>query len=90
MRDGDPRTYHAPGAYSGGSCLGTITVRNTRATYAAALNRLVADFGSDTDVSLLDREPDRVSGWFIFVWEQVGQDVQHAVDRAGLGVRVLA
>ncbi|WP_063042381.1 tyrosine-type recombinase/integrase [Nocardia grenadensis] len=48
--------------------LATITVRNTRATYAPALDRLVADFGADTDVSLLDREPDRVSGWFTFVW----------------------
>lgn len=48
--------------------LATITVRNTRATYAAALDRLVVDFGADTDVSLLGAEPDRVSGWFIFVW----------------------
>ncbi|MEV6323963.1 site-specific integrase [Nocardia sp. NPDC051787] len=48
--------------------LGTITVANTRATYAAALDRLVADFGADTDVAQLDREPDRVSGWFTFVW----------------------
>lgn len=48
--------------------LGTLTVPDTRVTYAAALNRLVADFGSDTDVSLLGAEPDRVSGWFTFVW----------------------
>ena len=48
--------------------LGTIGVENTRATYAAALDRLVADFGADTNVALLDREPDRVSGWFTFVW----------------------
>lgn len=48
--------------------LATIPVVNTRATYAAALGRLVADFGADTDVSLLGSEPDRVSGWFIFVW----------------------
>ncbi|MGY2093373.1 tyrosine-type recombinase/integrase [Nocardia gipuzkoensis] len=48
--------------------LATIVVRNTRATYAAALDRLVADFGADTDVAQLDREPDRVSGWFTFVW----------------------
>lgn len=48
--------------------LGTITVANTRATYAAALGRLVADFGADTDVALLDSEPDRVSVWFMFVW----------------------
>lgn len=48
--------------------LGTITVANTRATYAAALERLVADFGADTDVALLDSEPDRVSGWFTYVW----------------------
>ncbi|MEU2032625.1 tyrosine-type recombinase/integrase [Nocardia amamiensis] len=48
--------------------LGTITVTNTRATYATALDRLVADFGADTDVAHLDAEPDRVSGWFIFVW----------------------
>ncbi|MBF6208725.1 site-specific integrase [Streptomyces gardneri] len=48
--------------------LATITVSNTRATYAAALDRLVADFGADTNVALLDREPDRVAGWFTFVW----------------------
>ncbi|MGQ4600726.1 tyrosine-type recombinase/integrase [Nocardia sp. R6R-6] len=48
--------------------LATITVPNTRATYAAALDRLVADFGADTNVALLDREPDRVAGWFTFVW----------------------
>lgn len=48
--------------------LATITVPNTRATYAAALEKLVADFGADTNVALLDREPDRVSGWFTFVW----------------------
>ncbi|MEU7631108.1 hypothetical protein AB0C34_14145 [Nocardia sp. NPDC049220] len=28
----------------------------------------MADFGADTDVALLDSEPDRVSGWFTFVW----------------------
>jgi integrase len=48
--------------------LATITVVNTRETYAAALNRVVTDFGADTDVALLDQEPDRVSGWFTFVW----------------------
>ncbi|MEV6134870.1 site-specific integrase [Nocardia sp. NPDC051990] len=48
--------------------LATITVPNTRATYAAALDRLVADFGADTNVALLDAQPDRVSGWFMFVW----------------------
>jgi integrase/recombinase XerC/integrase/recombinase XerD len=48
--------------------LATITVPNTRMTYAAALDQLVADFGADTDVALLDAEPDRVSGWFTFVW----------------------
>jgi hypothetical protein len=46
--------------------LGTITVCNTRRGYAAALDRLVCDFGADTDVAGLD--PDRVSGWFVFVW----------------------
>ncbi|MGW5922216.1 tyrosine-type recombinase/integrase [Nocardia fluminea] len=46
----------------------TITVANTRRGYAVALDRLVADFGADTDVGLLDREPDRISGWFTFVW----------------------
>lgn len=48
--------------------LATITVPNTRETYATALDRLVADFGADTDVALLGHEPDRVSGWFTFVW----------------------
>ncbi|WP_459547822.1 tyrosine-type recombinase/integrase [Nocardia sp. X0981] len=58
MRPADAaRTYSA-----------TITVRNTRATYAAALDRLVTDFGTDTDVALLVRYPDRVSGGFTFVW----------------------
>jgi integrase/recombinase XerC/integrase/recombinase XerD len=46
--------------------LGTITVENTRRGYAAALDRLVRDFGADADVALLD--PDRLSGWFVFVW----------------------
>jgi integrase/recombinase XerC/integrase/recombinase XerD len=48
--------------------LATLTVRNTRETYSAALDRLVTDFGADTDVSLLDSEPDRVCGWFTVVW----------------------
>jgi hypothetical protein len=48
--------------------LATIAVPNTRETYAAALDRLVTDFGADTNVALLDSEPDRVSGWFTFVW----------------------
>ncbi|WP_232330420.1 tyrosine-type recombinase/integrase [Nocardia fusca] len=48
--------------------LATITVLNTRATYAAALDRLVADFGADTDVALLGSAPDRVGGWFTYVW----------------------
>lgn len=46
--------------------LGTIAAPNTRRGYAAALNRMVRDFGADTNVALLD--PDRVSGWFTFVW----------------------
>ncbi|WP_405180983.1 site-specific integrase [Nocardia sp. NBC_01377] len=46
--------------------LDTITVANTRRGYAAAVDRLVRDFGADTDVALLD--PERVSGWFVFVW----------------------
>ncbi|MFV9458055.1 tyrosine-type recombinase/integrase [Rhodococcus sp. NM-2] len=46
--------------------LGTISVANTRRGYAAALDRLMRDFGPDTNVALLD--PDRVSGWFTFVW----------------------
>ncbi|MDJ0363004.1 site-specific integrase [Rhodococcus sp. H29-C3] len=48
--------------------LATLMVPNTRATYAAALNRLVVDFGADTNVAVLGSEPDRVSGWFTFVW----------------------
>ncbi|WP_331722932.1 hypothetical protein [Nocardia sp. NBC_00511] len=47
--------------------LDTFVMRNTRATYAAALVRLVADFGPDTNVALLAGEPDRVAGWFTFV-----------------------
>ncbi|WP_245813830.1 hypothetical protein [Rhodococcus marinonascens] len=34
--------------------LGTVSVANARATYAAALDRLVTDFGADTNVALLD------------------------------------
>ncbi|WP_334029258.1 hypothetical protein [Nocardia terpenica] len=37
--------------------LGTITVPNTSATYAAALDRPVADFGADTNVALLVGDP---------------------------------
>ena len=33
--------------------LGTISMANTRETYAAALDRLVADFGVDTNVALI-------------------------------------
>ncbi len=50
----------------------TITVSNTRATYTAALEKLVADFGVDTNVALPDQEPNRVSGWFTFVWGSKG------------------
>lgn len=46
--------------------LATIPVANTRRGYATALNRLVADFGADSDVGLLEAE--RVGGWFTFVW----------------------
>src|SRR5690606_23747377 len=28
----------------------------------------VAEFGADTDVAMLDSEPDRNSGWFAYVW----------------------
>ena len=48
--------------------LGTIPAANTRRGYGVVLNRLVADFGADTNVALLDQEPDRVGGWFTFVW----------------------
>jgi integrase/recombinase XerC/integrase/recombinase XerD len=46
--------------------LATIPAVNTRRGYAVALDRLVRDFGADGDVALLD--PDRVAGWFVFVW----------------------
>lgn len=46
--------------------LGMIPVANTRRGYAVVLDRLVRDFGADGNVALLD--PDRVAGWFIFVW----------------------
>jgi site-specific recombinase XerD len=48
--------------------LDTIPAANTRRGYGIVLNRLVRDFGADTNVALLEREPDRVSGWFAFVW----------------------
>ena len=38
----------------------------TRRGYVVVLDRLVRDFGADGNVALLD--PDRVAGWFIFVW----------------------
>jgi integrase len=46
--------------------LGTIATANTRRAYASALDRMVRDFGADGDVGLLN--PDRVSGWFDYVW----------------------
>lgn len=49
--------------------LDTIPAMNTRRGYGIVLNRLVADFGADTNVALLVLEPDRVSGWFTFVWD---------------------
>ncbi|MCX4099246.1 tyrosine-type recombinase/integrase [Nocardia sp. alder85J] len=49
--------------------LDTIPSANTRRGYGIVLNRLVKDFGADTDVMLLGLEPDRVSGWFTFVWD---------------------
>ncbi len=49
--------------------LGTIAVPNTRRGYAVALNRLCKDFGADSGTAGLD--PDRVGGWFTFVWGKV-------------------
>ncbi len=46
--------------------LDTISVPSTRRGCAAALNRLVLDFGADTEVGALD--PDRVAAWFTAVW----------------------
>ena len=46
--------------------LDTIAVPNTRRGYAVALNRLCKDFGADSGTAGLD--PDRVGGWFTFVW----------------------
>lgn len=48
--------------------LATIGPANTRRGYAAALNRMPKDFGVDADTARLD--PDRVAGWFTFVWGQ--------------------
>jgi integrase len=39
---------------------------NTRRGYAVALDRLCRDFGADSSSARLD--PDRVAGWFTFVW----------------------
>jgi site-specific recombinase XerD len=44
----------------------TIGPPNTRRGYATALNRMRQDFGADADTARLD--PDRVAGWFTFVW----------------------
>ena len=66
--------------------LGTIPVANTRRGYAVVLDRLVRDFGADGNVALLD--PDRVAGWFFFVWGgRRGHDVQRPVGLATVGVR---
>jgi integrase len=46
--------------------LDTIGPANTRRGYAVALNRLCRDFGKDGGTTKLD--PDRVAGWFTFVW----------------------
>ncbi|WP_245546990.1 tyrosine-type recombinase/integrase [Nocardia brevicatena] len=46
--------------------LNTIESPNTRRGYGIALDALVAGFGADSDVGLLD--PDRVDGWFRFRW----------------------
>jgi len=46
--------------------LDTIAVANTRRGYAAACNRLVADFGADSAVATLD--PDHLAAWFHAVW----------------------
>ncbi len=71
--------------------LATITVPNTRATYAAALDRLVADLGADTECGVAGLGAG--SGqWLVHLrvgW-QVGEDVQHSVDRAGVGAHLLA
>lgn len=48
--------------------LATIGPANTRRSYAAALNRMCKDFSVDADTARLD--PDRVAGWFTFVWGQ--------------------
>ncbi|MEV0712780.1 tyrosine-type recombinase/integrase [Nocardia aurea] len=49
--------------------LHTVTSSNTRRGYRAALDALVAEFGPDTDVALLD--PDRVDVWFRDRWGAV-------------------
>jgi integrase/recombinase XerC/integrase/recombinase XerD len=41
-------------------------VANTRRGYTIPLNRMACDFGADAKMALLD--PDRVAGWFTFVW----------------------
>lgn len=46
--------------------LSTIPSATTRRGYAVELNRLVRDFGADSDVGVLEAE--RVGGWFTFVW----------------------
>jgi len=67
-----PRAWFAPsiapviGALQPTILRSKVSVANSRATYATALDRLVSDFGADTNVALL--EPDRVGGWFTFVW----------------------
>ncbi|WP_197672072.1 hypothetical protein [Alloactinosynnema sp. L-07] len=68
--------------------LDTIMVASTRRGYAIALGRMVRDFGADANVWLLN--PDRVEGWFSPAWGACTAKAQHPVDRARLGVRVLA
>jgi hypothetical protein len=66
--------------------LATIVVDDTRRSYAAALNWLVRDFGADTDVALLDP----VGLVRVRVGRHVAEDVQPAVYRVGVGVRLVA
>lgn len=71
MRMGTVRTLPVPAASvrladAVATFLDTIAVANTRRGYAVPLDRMVRDFGADTNVAQLD--PDRVAGWFTFAW----------------------
>jgi hypothetical protein len=70
-------------------CNSTIAVANTRRGYAAACNRLVADFGADSAVAALD--PDQLAAWFNAVWgDREAKTFNTRLTALGNSLRILA